>query len=409
MSGKNSVRFGLETQRIALLVAFFVLVGLVVLAFSMVNLQQQRQQNNSVEAAGAGGRVYAMYDENPYGRGRGSGHSRDVTPPAHVPGGPGTCTNCNGTTNGVTPQDCVLYLTTTVQDNGSTCTSNCRGGFQIDIVMSTSGPFDGGLPCTNEPGDIITRSCTGDESSQACYCSANDFYITDSITQEVTNPYFDSDTVMPCGNCDGLLNGQQCYLTCKGPVLSNGMGGTTLSGPNAITCMAGTWSLPQPNAHNYGLPPSCAYGAQTCPVIPEDDSLSYAPGGVCDGAQIGDLCVAFCNPGYVLKEGANGMASCTEEGWSNLVACVLVQQYPSGCPALPQDSSFTYEPLSDGSASVCVGAMPGDVCSISCNSQIVSGTVTGYVLAPGNSGSATCMPGGYWSAPMHCVLKTPFN
>ena len=316
----------------------------------------------------------------------GQGRSRDgggTSSSGTVPGGPSPSNGPQGSPtdqqNGVTPQDCVVEWSVTVP-----CTAPCRGGFKVSVCTATTGPFDGGAPCTAELGDYLTSSCDGGEGGVPCACTAADFTVTAS-DGTTFNPFFDDATVLPCGGCLANGNGQPCYLSCN-PLTADG----TLSGDASISCVAGTWSLPQVAA-------SCRASAATCPVVPESQALSYLAGGVCDGAEIGDVCRVYCNPGYILARGAAAQATCLEGAqWSEAIACVQVQQAGVTCPEIFADASLAYATApSTDSQFVCVGASASNVCSVTCNA--------GYELAAGARGAATCTLGGAWSALVQCV------
>ena len=249
----------------------------------------------------------------------------------------------------------------------------------MSLCASTSGPFNGGAPCGNEPGDVQTSSCDGGEASTPCLCSANDFVQADG-----SNPFFDASTVVTCGACDAVNNGQPCYLTC-----AQSAAGNKYVGDASISCMQGTWTLPQ-------TLPSCGAGVQRCPLIPEDETLGYVPGGVCDGAELGDVCMAYCNPGWILAPYAQPTATCLADGqWSAPILCIQVDQNVAACPPIEQGGTLTYAP---GSTFDCFKAGLGATCSVTC--------VAGYIIPSGSYGSATCGPLGSWTAVIECSLSS---
>lgn len=314
---------------------------------------------------------------------RGQGPLENGSSSNCVPGGP--CNQQNADGNGVNPVDCQVYWSVTVP-----CASTCRGGFQVQYVTSISGPFFGGAPCAYEPGDVATMSCAGDVPSLPCLCNAVDFDVPDPTNPGQTfNPYFDANTIQTCGSCDGVNNGAPCYLTCAASLPYTGV----QQGDKQITCMNGTWSAPQ-------LFPSCPPQPTICPVIPEDASLGYVPGAICDGAGVDDVCIIYCNPGYTLAPGSAASATCMNSGvWSAQLGCVQVQQAPLFCPPM-----WPLEKFSVVNSYTCVRAALGDMCSITCNPN--------YTLTSNTSPLATCTLGSdgvtlSWSNIVNCDFVPP--
>ncbi|CAJ1433508.1 unnamed protein product, partial [Effrenium voratum] len=211
---------------------------------------------------------------------------------------------------------------------GEACDVSCAFGFQGDsarYVCDLEGAFQGSPPfcerkaCDLSPLDNFTSTCAGVRHGDRCTVSCAAGFLGTATEQSCVDGSLQGDLPacqpllcsfsglsIPAGmdvsNCGGVQKGETCQVTC--------VGGTTLVGSDLLECQSdGFFSKIQAAC----LPGSCGNLSSVQPFSP-----SYI-GDSCAELTTGQVCTAFCEPGYTQEGNASvlicGDGPTTSEGY----------------------------------------------------------------------------------------------
>lgn len=265
-----------------------------------------------------------------------------------------SCPSLSAPANGFIEIPCMAFA-------GGKCSFACATGYSLSGSSSVdcldtgqwSGPVPacvpGGTsslcgPLFPPPGGRTLSACLGKANEVCTFACEPGYTLVGAPTLTCQSTGVWSGTIPTCavgagcpdipiptngyteGTCVSAKEGQTCVFGCTS--------GTTLVGPNAITCRAGGWD---------GSPPRCEVAS--CPNLtpPENGRLS----GVCSPGRYNQQCIVTCNTGYVSPFGT--VITCTDRGWSNN----FPRCDPTYCPAVQNiENGFTEGQCNPGINSV---------------------------------------------------------